>query len=512
MPFIDLNKQETLSARQYDYVIIGAGASGIMLAVKLSASGKQVLLVESGHFSIDEERQQLNEVTHSSKKLENAVWGRKRAVGGTTLAWGGQSLPFSKIDFSERDWVNNSGWPISFDDLAAHYKMANEFMQIDTLDYRDDILPGIKLLHSPDFDTSVINYHVSKWANEPNFVNLYRKHLEQQVDVVYNAVLTQVIKEGTAIVAIQIANFNKQQFTVAVPGHLILSVGGIETSRILLLNKLGNPEWVGKCFMDHPCIEVGIVQTSNEYALQRQFNTHIWQGRKYSIRMSLSEQIQREKKLLNCSGTIMFTASTDQFDPYAELKAFKKDFKIGRLFKVSGKSIEILKSVIAYIRHRFYYKINTEAKLLLMMEQEPDTGSYISLSDQVDIFNKQKANINWVITKKTWETAVLTARYIKSEIERLNLGKVALYKQIDPDTSSWNNYLSDVNHHMGGARMSGSEKDGVVDNNLKVWGTDNLYICSCAVFPTSSHSNPTLTMLALANRLHQHLLTKSTKN
>jgi len=512
MPFIDLNKQELDVKRLYDFVIIGAGAAGIMLAVKLSGAGKNVLIVESGHFSVDEERQKLNEVTHSAKKLENAVWGRKRAVGGTTLAWGGQSLPFSQIDFTERSWVNNSGWPISFQELSTHYKKANEFMEIDTLDYRNDILPYIKLSSPPDFDSSLINYHVSKWANEPNFVKLHGKHLEQLVDVVYNAVLTQVTREGADIVSIEIANFNKQRFTVKIQDRLILCTGGIETSRILLLNNLGNSERVGKCFMDHPCIEAGIVQTNNEYALQRQFNTHVWQGRKYSIRMSLSEQIQKEKKLLNCSGGFMFAASADQFDPYAELKAFRKDFKVGRLMKVSGSSVELVKSLMAYIRRRFYYKLNAEAKLLLMMEQEPDATSCISLGEQVDFFGNRKANINWAISKKTWDTAVLTAKYIADEMERLKLGKVSLYKHIDLHTISWNNYLSDVNHHMGGARMSMSDRDGVVDTNLKVWGTQNLYVCSCAVFPTSSHSNPTLTMLALTNRLHQYLLTEKPKN
>mgnify|MGYP000343332890 CR=1 FL=1 len=31
-------------------------------------------------------------------------------------------------------------------------------------------------------------------------------------------------------------------------------------------------------------------------------------------------------------------------------------------------------------------------------------------------------------------------------------------------------------HHMGGTRMSNSKKYGVVDNNCKVFGSENLYI------------------------------------
>lgn len=53
--------------------------------------------------------------------------------------------------------------------------------------------------------------------------------------------------------------------------------------------------------------------------------------------------------------------------------------------------------------------------------------------------------------------------------------------------------------------MSAEPGGGVVNENLQVWGVANLYICSCSVFPTSSHSNPTLTVLALGARLCNHI-------
>jgi choline dehydrogenase-like flavoprotein len=58
---------------------------------------------------------------------------------------------------------------------------------------------------------------------------------------------------------------------------------------------------------------------------------------------------------------------------------------------------------------------------------------------------------------------------------------------------------------MGGARMSADAATGVVDGRLRPWGIPNLYVCSAAVFPTGSHSNPTLTLLALVARLADEL-------
>jgi len=54
--------------------------------------------------------------------------------------------------------------------------------------------------------------------------------------------------------------------------------------------------------------------------------------------------------------------------------------------------------------------------------------------------------------------------------------------------------------------MASSASDGVVDSNCKVFDVDNLWIAGSSVFPTSGWANPTLTLVALADRLAHHLL------
>jgi choline dehydrogenase-like flavoprotein len=53
--------------------------------------------------------------------------------------------------------------------------------------------------------------------------------------------------------------------------------------------------------------------------------------------------------------------------------------------------------------------------------------------------------------------------------------------------------------------MAENETKGVVDSELKVFGTDNFYIGGSSVFPTGGHVPPTLTIVALSIRLADHL-------
>ena len=67
--------------------------------------------------------------------------------------------------------------------------------------------------------------------------------------------------------------------------------------------------------------------------------------------------------------------------------------------------------------------------------------------------------------------------------------------------------MTDNNHPMGGAVMHLDKNKRVVDSNLEIIGHKGLYLCSTAVFPSGSHSNPTMTLLALADRLSDRLNT-----
>ncbi len=64
-------------------------------------------------------------------------------------------------------------------------------------------------------------------------------------------------------------------------------------------------------------------------------------------------------------------------------------------------------------------------------------------------------------------------------------------------------------HLVGGARMAADAQHGVVDHTCRSFAVPNLYITDGSVLPTQGSANPALTIMAVAARAADHLLTGS---
>jgi glycine/D-amino acid oxidase-like deaminating enzyme len=511
MAVIDFNTDPDWAAGNHDVVIVGAGAAGLFLA-SLLCKRFRVLVIETGHLSLDPALQQLNQVEFTGKPLLSAVDGRKRAVGGTTLAWGGQSLPFSQLDFEHRPWVPNSGWPIDGRSLWRHYQNANRAMGIDDLDYEDEIFRQLGIQPLP-FDREQIRFHFSKWAPDPNFRRIFAREIDEQITVLCNCSLADVELEGANVRAVICRN--RQGDSRRFPcSRLILAAGGLESVRLVLWMQARHrflpPESarrLGTGFMEHPSIYAGAVTTAEPYRFQKSFNTQVWRRRRYSIRLSAAEKWQRRHRHLNVTAAFVMQRPDDAFDPYTEFRDFAKVWATRGALRLTAASLGATAWALA--RDRFIYKHGASPTLSICAEQEPSSASSLRLADTSDAFGMPRLSLHWDLSPATWQTIAAFAAVVGSEISRLGLGRLELRPELKEASAPRVDLLYDIGHHMGGTAMGERGSHSVVDPDLKLQGLSNAWLCSGSVFPTGSHSNPTLTVLALADRLAEHLVAES---
>ena len=141
-------------------------------------------------------------------------------------------------------------------------------------------------------------------------------------------------------------------------------------------------------------------------------------------------------------------------------------------------------------------------RLGVICEPTAHVASRISLSDDKDAFGMGRVNLDWQILDEDYLKVEQFLRHFELGVGRRGLGRVQRTRRFEGEIRR---KLSVGWHHMGTTRMSDHHDFGVVDTNCRVWGSSNLYVASSSVFPRVGYSNPTLTILALADRMARHI-------
>jgi choline dehydrogenase-like flavoprotein len=138
-------------------------------------------------------------------------------------------------------------------------------------------------------------------------------------------------------------------------------------------------------------------------------------------------------------------------------------------------------------------------------EQSPQRDSRVTLGRQTDPLGMQRLHVDWRYSELDIRTVATGFALLRQEFEESGLGDLKL----DPNEADIEAVVrrdgAYGGHHIGTVRMGDSAATGVVDRNCRVFGVNNLFIAGSAVFPTSSQANPTLTIVAMALRLADHL-------
>lgn len=519
-----------------DVCIAGAGPAGLTLAARLAGRGRKVLLLEAG----GEHQTSESQAFYAGRVADPSVhWPldtyRVRALGGTGRIWGGRAIPYDPIDFVRRPWVAHSGWPIGYDDLAPYYPAALAAAEGGAFDYTPSgpIVPGL--------DGEWLHTTIERFSRPTDFWTRYGPALKaSDVQVFSEAAVTGIaLNEQGAHVDHLVVRCGEKQARVRA-GSYVLAMGGLETTRLLMASNdvlrdgIGNGGgWLGRGYMCHLAATFGEVQLHGDPRSIGFDYERDDEGIYLRRRIALTEHAQRELEVMNFTARLHIFDANDPAHRNAVLSliflaAFAVKYEYSRGMREADRSWPVMMrhigniardpirlfnfartwgvqrylasrripSIALYSRHGRY-------PLEFHAEQAPNPESRLRLTEDRDAYGMPRLEVDWRVTPLDFATVRKSYELMAREMERTGTGRLTYDDAaLEAAVLRAGAYGG---HHSGTARMSASPADGVVDADCRVHGLDNLYVASSAVLPTSSQANPTLTILALALRLADHL-------
>jgi choline dehydrogenase-like flavoprotein len=509
------------STTHYDIIIIGTGAGGGTLALRLASSGKKILLLERGDYlPREKENWDPTEVFVNNRYVSKDNWydkdgkvfqpGVHYVVGGATKMYGAALFRLRKEDFGEvrhYDGVSPA-WPLPYEDFEPYYTQAEELYQVHGLRGEDPTEPPASkpypyapVAHEPRIqrlhdDLVRAGYHP---FHAPTAILLNEEHRAEShclkcdtcdgypclvhakadaeviavrpalkypnVSLLVNAEVTQLKtspsgREVTEVVV------NRDGATESYQGSVVvLSAGAANTARLLLMsandkhpNGLANgSDQVGRNYMFH-----------NSQAV---------------VALSVEPNLTQFQKTISLND---FYFGEKGFDfPIGNIQMIGKSK--GPMFRADAPFFAPGFSLDQMARHAVDFWLTTE--------DLPDPNNRVTLNTKKEIVLSYTSN-NEVPTKRLYER-------LKSLLEHLGM-----HKHLIPNSAYMGKVipLAGVGHQSGTCRFGTDPKTSVLDVNCKAHELDNLYVVDTSFFVSIGAVNPSLTAIANALRVGDHLL------
>ena len=522
-----------------DLVIVGAGAAGITLARQFAKTRTSVLLVESGGLERDEAQQDLYMGEQLGLPDLPLHVSRLRYFGGSTNHWAGWCRPLEPEDFASRkDWPE-SGWPIRRSDLDAYYRQAADLVELGHSAF-DDLgfwqrQPGGAQLQALALPSDRLRTALFQVSPPTRFGERYRQDLEAagNIKVLLGANVLELLPDKAAVggakkVAGLVATTDAGKRIKVSGKQFVLAVGGMETPRILLSSTqmhahgAGNEhDLVGRYFQDHPWVTSAAAlrfASSPKAPTQLPLYFDITELAGAQVFGALTPNPARAAeagvggfRLWLRPSTVSSQGMDSLRQTYAEVSAGKLPDRLGEHVGNMLADWDVIANNIyktAFNTPHDWLDVGTGkilgATIDLNFEQKPRFDSRVTLGKAVDRFGIRRVNVDWRLGDEDRRTATTALQWAAEAFGQMGLGRTRIKLDLS-NGQPWPKEMLGSCHHMGTARMATTPDKGVVNADSRVHSVDNLYIAGSAVFPTSGYANPTLTIVALALRLADHL-------
>ncbi len=490
-----------------DICIVGAGASGISMALDWNNTPYRVILLEGGGFEYDPKIQDLYAGRTTGQKYFPLMSSRLHYFGGTTGHWAGFCSPMDQIDFEKRSWVEHSGWPISRADMDPYYARAHKNLDLGPYDYDLSFWQKRNNSMEPLFkDDQVVWNKMWQFSPPTRFGEKYKKEILQSRNIhLYtyaNAINIITNGQGTSVKEVVVRNFEDKQHRVRAK-KFVIACCSIQNARLLLASNqqtpkgLGNQnDLVGRYFMEH--LEI----SSAELRLFKPNPLKLYEYRfgetKARAELAIHAEKQKEFRILNGTVSLQAMDIANRLKPAIEAWSEDDPRKsadnfIGGIAKATRESLQPEEGVRVY-------------ELFTRIEQAPNPASRVTLDSVKDGLGVPRATLHWELSALEKRSLYKIYELLGNEIGKAGIGRVKMKDfLLDKDVNSWPSFTGGGWHHMGTTRMNNDPRQGVVDADCKVHGISNLYMAGASCFPTAGAPNPTLTLVALTLRLSDHI-------
>ena len=509
-----------MNSNEYDVIIIGTGAGGGTLARKLAPSGKKILILERGDF-LPKEKANWNsqEVVQNLRYLNSDTWYDKEGkplrpvthyyVGGNTKLYGSALFRFREKDFQKvvhEDGISPE-WDLKYADFAPYYDQAEKLYEVHgkrgldptepttNSDYPFPPIshePVVENIHhqlinqglNPFYLPLGIKLNENKFSDSPcircdtcdafpclldakadsDIIGVRPANLYKNVHLITNAHVLKLYtnSSGSEINGVEVEIDSQKQVFSA---NIVVVAAGAVNSAVLLLKSANDK---------HP---YGLANSSK--LVGRNYMAH-----KFAVILTLSPQTH--------SSIFQKTLAVNDF--YWGDKDFP--YPMGNIQLLGS----ISKDKIIANGPPFMAECTAEA-----IAKRSSTWFLIT-EDLPSLDNRVRVEGDKIYLEYTQNNQVAFEHLIKRWISVLKSIHKTSRTLIPPLHFPQRMTIKEVGHQCGTCRFGEDPNTSVLNLNCRTHDIQNLYVVDGSFFPSSAAVNPSLTIIANALRVGEHLL------
>jgi choline dehydrogenase-like flavoprotein len=516
--FVDTRDLPDGCTVQADLCVVGAGAAGIALALEFVGTPVRVVVLESGGPVAEHNGRGIYRVVAGSTPELSVDPSLTCYLGGNTNHWAAHCRPLDEADFEPRGWVQHSGWPIRRQELLPYYERAQGICGLSDFRWYDLDACRAHLQHQPlDVDPATLTNKVVHACPVRSFAALHSQRLEaaENVRIVLHARALRLKTNAGAdhVHAVETIGAGGRRSHVEA-GVFVLAAGGVENARLLLCsndvsrNGLANDhDLVGRFFMEHWYVDIPLGRWGGVHDLvfydtpQPVGAAYVWGH------LALSEELLRRERMAGLSLWVRpIPPAAPSVGAVGRVMAFLR--RQARL-KQPLTDIQLALSNPGNVTGRARTELSRRSEprlprpgylLRVQIEQTPDPENRIRLTSQSDRYGSPDVDLVLRLAEEERRGHVRALRIVGAALG-LHGPRLARQLQLRLGARRFGFFA----HHMGTTRMHSDPARGVVDADCRVHGVSNLFVAGSSVFPTAGTAAPTLTIVALALRLAEHL-------